>query len=166
MASDTSRLPSTLHIGNLSPYTTQPTLHSLFLPFGPIVEISLPAPPEPNNPHAINAARQTGVPQPLNRGFAYVEFENEEDAKAAIDNLDYATVDGKTVRVSKAKTKEVETEGLGSKKAVWEQEGWLSKNVVGEEDKRAIEEEEKGVSLAEQALPGGIGVTEAGPRIA
>lgn len=165
MAASNSRLPCTVHIGNLAPYTTNATLHSLFLPFGPIVEISLPSPPEPNNPHAINAARQTGVPQPLNRGFGYVEFESEEDAKAAIDNLDYATVDGKTVRVSRAKTKEVETEGLGSKKAVWEQEGWISKNVVNEEDKRALEEEVRGISLAEQALPGGIGVTEAGPRM-
>lgn len=52
----------------------------------------------------------------------------------------------RVLKVSAAKPSKEKGEGLGSKVAVWEQEGWLAKYEVSEEDKdaarRAQEEEE------------------------
>ena len=87
---------------------TSHTLHDAFVPFGPIIDISLPAPELPSNkdPH---------------RGFGYVEFESTDDAKEAIDNMDQSELFGRTIRVNVAKERKAEGEKLGSKTAIWEQ---------------------------------------------
>ncbi len=55
------------------------------------------------------------------RGFAYVEFEDPEDIKDAIDNMDQSELFGKVIKVSAAKPPKNVNEGLGSKTALWEQ---------------------------------------------
>ncbi len=55
------------------------------------------------------------------RGFAYVEFEDPEDVKDAIDNMDQSELFGKVIKVSAAKPPKNVNEGLGSKTALWEQ---------------------------------------------
>lgn len=55
------------------------------------------------------------------RGFGYVEFENEDDVKDAIDNMDQAELFGRVIKVNPAKPPKNNNEGLGSKTAVWEQ---------------------------------------------
>lgn len=55
------------------------------------------------------------------RGFAYVEFEDPEDTKAAIDNMDGSELFGKVLKVNAAKPPKNVNEGLGSKTALWEQ---------------------------------------------
>ncbi|KAI6780402.1 RNA recognition motif [Emericellopsis cladophorae] len=98
-----------------------------FIPFGEIVEVQVPKNDAPNStePH---------------RGFAYVEYEDVADAKEAIDNMDQAEFFGKILRCSQAKAPKSADEGLGSKTAVWEQEGWLAKNAA--EDSNGISGEE------------------------
>ena len=54
----------------------------------------------------------------LHRGFGYVEFEDPEDTKDAIDNMDQSELFGRVIKVSAAKNV---NEGLGSKTALWEQ---------------------------------------------
>ena len=57
----------------------------------------------------------------LHRGFGYVEFEDPQDVKDAIDNMDQSELFGKVIKVSAAKAPKNANEGLGSKTALWEQ---------------------------------------------
>lgn len=80
---------------------TKETLNLAFLPFGEIIDVTLP-----NDPH---------------RGFGYVEFENPDDAKAAIDNMDQSMLAGRVLSVAQAKPQKDVSNMLNSKTAVWEQ---------------------------------------------
>jgi RNA recognition motif-containing protein len=106
--SDATRLKATVYVGGLDNAVTAETLHAAFIPFGDIADISLPKPelPSSNDPH---------------RGFGYVEFEQAEDAKEAMDNMDQSELFGRVIKVAPAKPQKEATEGLGSKTAVWEQ---------------------------------------------
>ena len=57
----------------------------------------------------------------LHRGFGYVEFEDPQDTKEAIDNMDQSELFGRVIKVSAAKPPKNPNEGLGSKTALWEQ---------------------------------------------
>ena len=105
---DAARWKATVHVGGLASPVTMGNLHDAFLPFGEIAEVSLPKNENPNSaePH---------------RGFAYVEFEDAEDAKEAVDNMDQSEFFGKVIKVSAAKAPKSAHEGLGSKTAIWEQ---------------------------------------------
>jgi len=50
-----------------------------------------------------------------------VEFEDPEDTKEAIDNMDQSELFGRVIKVSAAKPPKNANEGLGSKTALWEQ---------------------------------------------
>lgn len=84
------------------------SLHAAFIPFGEIAEINLPKPEGPSSTE-------------IHRGFGYIEFEDAEDAKEAIDNMDQAELFGRVMKVSAAKPQKKIGEGLGSKTALWEQ---------------------------------------------
>lgn len=107
---DTARWKATVHVSGLATMATVATLHDAFLPFGDIADVSLPKNENPNS--------NTTEPH---RGFAYVEFENADDAKEAIDNMDQSEFFGRVIKVTAAKIPKSADEGLGSKKAVWEQ---------------------------------------------
>lgn len=107
---DTARWKATVHVSGLATVATVATLHDAFLPFGDIADVTLPKNENPNSRDA----------EP-HRGFAYVEFENADDAKEAIDNMDQSEFFGRVIKVTAAKIPKSADEGLGSKKAVWEQ---------------------------------------------
>ncbi|ODA81653.1 hypothetical protein RJ55_00154 [Drechmeria coniospora] len=86
-----------------------------FIPFGEIVDVQMPKPDSRDSESA-------------HRGFAYVEFEDAEDAKEAIDNMNQSEFFGRILKVSQARAPKSAEEGLGSKKALWEQEGWLAEH--------------------------------------
>ncbi|KAI6089025.1 peptidyl-prolyl cis-trans isomerase E [Hypoxylon rubiginosum] len=121
---DAARWKATVYIGGLASLVTTVNLHDAFIPFGEIADITLPKNDAPNatEPH---------------RGFAYVEYEDADDAKEAIDNMDQSELFGRVLKVSAAKPPKSANEGLGSKTAVWEQEGWLAEHAVSEEDRAA-----------------------------
>ena len=83
-------------------------LADAFLAFGEIVDVTIPKPelPSSTDPH---------------RGFGYVEFEVQADAKEAIDNMDQSELFGRVIKVAPSKPQKGSNEGLGSKQAVWEQ---------------------------------------------
>lgn len=109
MADTASRSATTVYVGGLdTALVTAATLSGAFIPFGEIVDISLPKPEAPSSTD-------------LHRGFGYVEFEEAGDAKEAIDNMDQSELFGRVIKVAAAKPeKKDESGGLGSKTAIWE----------------------------------------------
>ncbi|KAL2170513.1 hypothetical protein VTG60DRAFT_4799 [Thermothelomyces hinnuleus] len=148
---DTTRWKATVYVGGLAPAVTVTTLHEAFLPFGEIADVSLPKNENPN----------TAAAEP-HRGFAYVEFEDPEDAKEAIDNMDQAELFGRVIRVSAAKPPKSAGQGLGAKTAVWEQEGWLAEHAVSEEDRLAAEQAQN--ARLDDPMQGLEGLDVAGPK--
>lgn len=106
--SNPSQLKKTVYVGGLDNAVNSSTLHAAFVPFGEITDVSLPKPelPSSTDPH---------------RGFGYVEFEDAADAREAIDNMDQSELFGRVIKVAAAKPQKDQSEGLGSKTAVWEQ---------------------------------------------
>lgn len=105
---DSARWKATVYVGGLAGMVNQANLHDAFIPFGEIADISLPTndKPDATEPH---------------RGFAYIEYEDADDAKEAMDNMDQSEFFGKTLKVSAAKAPKSADEGLGSKTALWQQ---------------------------------------------
>ncbi|KAI6796776.1 hypothetical protein KC363_g3547 [Hortaea werneckii] len=143
--SDQSRQKATVFVGGLDNQVTTQTLHDAFIPFGEIVDVSLPKPElqSSTDPH---------------RGFGYVEFSLPEDAREAIDNMDASEIFGRVIKVNQAKPQKDHNEGLGSKTAVWEQEGYAAKYNAVETDGNGADNER------EDPMQGLEGLAEAGPR--
>lgn len=78
-----------LYVGNLSFSTNQDTLYNEFGTHGHVDEV------------AVITDRETGQP----RGFAFVSMNNDQEARAAIEALNGAEVDGRTITVNEAKPK-------------------------------------------------------------
>jgi RNA recognition motif-containing protein len=78
-----------LYVGNLSYETTEDTLRTLFSEYGQIESANL------------ITDRYTG----RSRGFAFVEMSTEEAAQEAMRGLNGKEVDGRELKVDKAKPK-------------------------------------------------------------
>lgn len=159
-------------MGGLDQAVTTQTLAEAFVPFGEVVDISLPKPDQPNSTD-------------VHRGFGYVEFDLPQDAKEAIDNMDGSEIYGRTIKVAAAKPQRDANEGLGSKTAIWEQvrgapaftavangtnyvsllqEGYLAKYAVSEEDRLAAEEGQAGGERPQDPMQGLEQLDVAGPK--
>ncbi|KAJ5759531.1 Nucleotide-binding alpha-beta plait [Penicillium odoratum] len=149
--SESNRLKSTVYVGGLDQAVTAHTLAEAFVPFGEVFDISLPKPDQPN----------TGD---VHRGFGYVEFDLPQDAKEAIDNMDGSDLYGRTIKVAAAKPQKDANEGLGSKTAIWEQEGYLAKHAVSEEDRQAAEEAREAGNRPQDPMQGLEQLDVAGPK--
>ncbi|KAL8920079.1 MAG: hypothetical protein Q9208_006432 [Pyrenodesmia sp. 3 TL-2023] len=146
-----SRLKSTVYVGGLETVVNEKLLADAFLPFGEIVDVTIPKPdlPSSKDPH---------------RGFGYVEFEMAGDAKEAINNMDQSEFFGRVIKVAPAKPQKDSNEGLGSKTAIWETESWIAQHAVSEEDRLAAEQAQHGKSPPEDPMQG-LDSDVAGPRI-
>jgi len=106
-----------LYVGGLSEEVDEKVLQKTFIPFGDIVDINLPLDYETEK----------------HRGFAFLEFEYEEDARAAMDNMHESEIFGRTLRVNVARPMSMKKEGL-SHRPVWADEDWLKKYAMREEE--------------------------------
>lgn len=97
-----------LYVGGLADEVNQEMVRAAFIPFGDLIEINLP----------LDYATQK------HKGFAFVEFEEKEDAASAIENMNDAEICGRTIRVNLAKPLRA-TES--STRAVWQSDQWLQK---------------------------------------
>lgn len=79
-----------LYVGNLSFSTTEAQLRELFEAHGEVSSASLVM------------DRETGRP----RGFGFVEFPNDDHARAAIEALSGKNVDGRNLTVNEARPRE------------------------------------------------------------
>lgn len=86
-----------LYVGNLSFSTTEQRLRELFEAHGEVSSASLVM------------DRETGRP----RGFGFVEFANDEHARAAIAALHGQNVDGRDLTVNEARPREEGSRGGG-----------------------------------------------------
>jgi RNA recognition motif-containing protein len=80
-------MTTNIYVGNLSYDTTEDTLRTLFGEFGEVESAR------------VITDRYTG----RSKGFAFVEMSAEDAAQAAIDALNGKSVDGRDLRVDKAK---------------------------------------------------------------
>jgi RNA recognition motif-containing protein len=79
-----------LYVGNLSFNTEESTIETLFTEVGPVQSVRL--------------MRDKATGQ--SRGFAFVEMETDEGARAAIDKFHESEVDGRRLTVNEARPQE------------------------------------------------------------
>ncbi|MBL8876113.1 MAG: RNA-binding protein [Phycisphaerae bacterium] len=79
-----------LYVGNLSFSTSEQRLREIFSEHGDVASATLVM------------DRETGRP----RGFGFVEFSNDEHAKAAMNALNGKNIDGRDLTVNEAKPRE------------------------------------------------------------
>jgi cold-inducible RNA-binding protein len=90
-------MPSKVFVGNLDFNTTRDEVQSLFAQVGNVRDVFLP-----ND-------RETGRP----RGFAFVEYENDEDAAKAIEKFNGYELGGRALRVNAAEDRPRRSGGGG-----------------------------------------------------
>ncbi|PHH65154.1 hypothetical protein CDD81_3285 [Ophiocordyceps australis] len=148
---DASRWKATVFVGGLSQMVTNSNIYDAFIPFGEIVEVQMPKPDSQNSSDA-------------HRGFAYVQFEDAEDAVEAIDNMNQSELFGRTLKVSAAKPPKKADEGLSSKRAVWEQEGWLAEHAGKQGNEDPLEQSKTDGEKVPDPMQGLEELDVAGPR--
>ncbi|MBN1491342.1 MAG: RNA-binding protein [Phycisphaerae bacterium] len=79
-----------VYVGNLTYGVTGPVLEALFTAHGTVQNIQLVE-------HRVTAQ---------DKGFAFVEMETDEQARAAIDALDGQMLEGRQIKVTEAKLRE------------------------------------------------------------
>ena len=84
-----------LYVGNLAFSTEEPTLEQLFAEVGPVTSARL--------------MRDKATGQ--SRGFAFVEMESDEGARAAIERFDQYQLEGRRLTVNEARP---QTAGAGA----------------------------------------------------
>ncbi|GBE59817.1 peptidyl-prolyl cis-trans isomerase E [Babesia ovata] len=102
---DTSGQKRTLFVRELADEVNKEILYAAFLPFGNILHIDMPVDKEKGT----------------NRGIAFIEFEDEEDAKHAIFNHNESELYGRVIKVAystKSHVKQARTAGVRHR-AVW-----------------------------------------------
>ncbi|KAJ2943947.1 hypothetical protein O0L34_g8270 [Tuta absoluta] len=99
----------TIYVGGLAEEVDEKVLNAAFVPFGDLVDVQIPLDYETEK----------------HRGFAFIEFENAEDAAAAIDNMNDSELFGRTIRVNVAAPQRIKE---GSTRPVWSDDNWLQKH--------------------------------------
>lgn len=85
MSNSTTR--NILYVGGIDNTITKQLLHAAFIPFGDIIDVTIPV-DEKNE----------------SRAYGFVEFEQSEDAAAALENMNLAELNGRVLTVNFAKS--------------------------------------------------------------
>ncbi len=88
-----------IYVGNLAYKVSDKDLKEIFEEFGEVVSAK------------VITDRETG----RSKGFGFVEMENESEAQQAIDELDGNEMNGRAIKVNKAKPKPSGNRGSGKK---------------------------------------------------
>ncbi|GJQ12303.1 hypothetical protein GpartN1_g5321.t1 [Galdieria partita] len=109
-----------LYVGGLDPQVTEEILWAAFIPFGDLLDVTMPLD---------NETQQ-------HRGFAFIEFELPEDAASAKENMDDSEMFGRRLRVAYTRPS-----SIGAGKPLWaDTDEWLA---YKEKEKEKDEEEKK-----------------------
>jgi peptidyl-prolyl isomerase E (cyclophilin E) len=82
-----SRARRTLYVGGLDEAVTEPILKAAFTPFGDVSDVQVPM----------------DYTSGKNKGFGFIEFEEEADAAAALENMNDSELYGRVLRVTIAR---------------------------------------------------------------
>jgi len=117
---------TTLYVGGLEETVTEALLHASFIPFGDIKDVNVPVDP------------QTGK----HRGFGFVEYIDNADAAAAIDNMHNAELLGRVIRCNFALPQKIKGGEKGvSHQAVWkDSDNWYERQLQEVEVKKMLAE--------------------------
>lgn len=85
---DDGRIRRTLYVGGLAEEVSKEILSAAFIPFGELRNVEMPI------------DNSTGS----HRGFGFVEFEDEDDAKNAIENMNNSELFGRVLRVNTSRS--------------------------------------------------------------
>ncbi|KAL6754007.1 nuclear cap-binding protein [Haematococcus lacustris] len=135
---------TTLYIGGLEETVNEALLHAAFLPYGEIKDVNIPM------DHA------TGK----HRGFGFVDYEDKDDAAAAIDNMHNAELLGRVLKVNFAMPMKIKGGDKGwSHQPIWADADTYMAELEAEQELATLDAEqqkaaaEKAVSAA-GAAPG------------
>ena len=117
-----------IYVGGLADEVDSKVLNAAFIPFGDIIEVNLPIDYESEK----------------HRGFAFIEFENAEDASAAIDNMNDGEMFGRTLRVNMAKPMRSKE---GGNRPVWASDEWLQKYAGASLDEGGVGQDRPGAEI-------------------
>mmetsp|Transcript_54367 Transcript_54367/g.62291 ORF Transcript_54367/g.62291 Transcript_54367/m.62291 type:complete len:140 (-) Transcript_54367:524-943(-) len=98
-----------LYVGGLDDTVNEEILHGAFLPFGPVRSLEIPI----------------ELTTRKHKGFGFVEFEQKDDAKQAIDNMNEAELCGRVLKVKLAKPNKL-TENAA--RPIWSEDSWHQLN--------------------------------------
>lgn len=141
MAEEGGRGRRALYVGGLAEEVTTDVLRAAFLPFGDLKDVQVPL----------------DMHTQKNKGFGFVEFEEEADAEAAVENMDAAEIFGRVIRVNFARMR-----AGRAGKAVWaEADEWYAS--LREKGADAGEDAEDDLGVTGSGAGGGAG---AGPGAA
>jgi peptidyl-prolyl isomerase E (cyclophilin E) len=119
---------TTLYVGGLEDSINEASLHAAFIPFGDIRDVNIPL------DHA------TGK----HRGFGFVEFEEKEDAAAAIENMHHAEINGRVLKVNYAQPMKIKGGDKGwSHQPVWADADRYMEEMEAEQELEQLEKEHK-----------------------
>jgi cold-inducible RNA-binding protein len=76
-----------LYVGNLSKQVTDAQLNDLAIPFGKLISAN------------VAVERKSGE----SKGFGFIDFSNDDEARAAITGLDGREVNGQALKVNESK---------------------------------------------------------------
>ena len=92
-------MPKKLFVGGLSWGTTDADLRKVFAPYGEITEAK------------VVTERDTG----RSRGFGFVTFARDDDAKTAVSKMHGMTLDGRTITLNEAQERSPREGGRGGR---------------------------------------------------
>lgn len=130
---------TTLYVGGLDLTVVESNLYSAFIPFGEIRDVSIPL----------------DYASGKHRGFGFVEFEDSEDAGAAIDNMHNSEFFGRVLRVNYAQPMRIKAGMKGpSKQAVWaDADTYLEQQQQEEQQQTEQDQEEEAVNDESAPIP-------------
>mmetsp|Transcript_23208 Transcript_23208/g.32786 ORF Transcript_23208/g.32786 Transcript_23208/m.32786 type:complete len:184 (-) Transcript_23208:33-584(-) len=98
-----------LYVGGLDEVVDEEILMNAFIPFGDVINLVIPKDPVSER----------------HRGFCFVEYEETEDAAAAMDNMNDSELHGRVLKVNVAKPNAIKNQ------AVWAQaDQWLEQKLA------------------------------------
>lgn len=116
-----------LYVGGIDERVDKNLLHAAFIPFGDILDIKIPMNYKDN----------------VNRGFAFIEFEDPIDAKAAMDNMHMSELYGKILTVNFAKPGALQNVESTTKEILTSKEVDEIQQRIAEYEQEVHKEEEK-----------------------